>query len=78
LQPFCEINPGVATYLQWLPLAFNYWSFSAINLLTNEKYSKYIPIPYITQIFPNFELDFGNYLKQKMFDNPKDNCNPLK
>jgi len=30
------------------------------------------------QISPKFELDFGNYLKQKIFDRPKYNCNPLK
>ena len=36
LQPFCEINPGVVTYLQWLPLAFNYW-FSFGNKLINKQ-----------------------------------------
>jgi len=23
LQPFCEINPGVGTYLQWISLAYS-------------------------------------------------------
>jgi len=27
LQPFCEINLRVETYLQWLPLDFNYLIF---------------------------------------------------
>jgi len=36
LQPFCEINPGVRTYLQYLPLPFNYW-FSFGNKLINKQ-----------------------------------------
>ena len=77
LQPFCEINPGVVTYLQWLPLAFNYWFSFGNKLINKQKIFQIYSNPIYHADFSKIELNFGNYLKQKMFDKPKYNCNPL-